>query len=192
MDETKSLGAFPFVLGGLSFIPLIGVLFGLIAIGWGLINRRRGGKKIALIGAGGIAFTIILYGGIIYFGFFQRGGIYDDLRSKLAQNNLNSAVQAVEFYRLSHGQYPDSLATLKSSLPKDSANSLNLVDPRILSADKDRYFYYQRVGQDHYYLRGVAPDGKPFSPGALVPQVGTSGSNIGLLTEPPAAPQDGR
>ena len=60
MNEAKSLGTFPFVLGGLSFIPLIGVLFGLLAIGWGLINRRRGGKKIALIGAGGIAFTIIL------------------------------------------------------------------------------------------------------------------------------------
>ena len=33
MDEQQEkLGTFPFVIGGMSFIPLIGVLFGLVAI----------------------------------------------------------------------------------------------------------------------------------------------------------------
>ena len=45
----RDLGTLPFVLGGMSFIPLVGVLFGLIAITWGLITRRSGGRKLALI-----------------------------------------------------------------------------------------------------------------------------------------------
>jgi hypothetical protein len=191
MNEAKKIGAFPFVLSGLSFIPMVGVPFGLIAIVWGLINRRSGGGKVALISAGGFAFTIILYGGIFYFGFFQRGGIFDDLRTKLAQSNLNSVVQVVEVYRLAHGQYPDSLEALKNSLPKDSTIALNLTDPRMLKfGSYGNYFCYKKIGPDHYYLRGVASDGKPFSPGALVPQIGASGANIGLLTEPPAVTQE--
>jgi hypothetical protein len=59
---------------------------------------------------------------------------------------------------------------------------------RALNAKEgDRYFYYKKVDADHYYLRGVAPDGKPFSPGALVPQVATS-TNLGLLIAPPQNP----
>src|SRR5471030_1682346 len=115
MDENKSLGRFPFVVGGLSFIPMLGVLFGLVAIVWGLIARKRGGAKLALVGAAGIGFSIVLYGGLFYFGFVQRGGIYDDLRARMAQNNLNALVQSVEFYKLNHGEYPDSLQILQSS-----------------------------------------------------------------------------
>jgi hypothetical protein len=184
-NEGKRLGAFPFVIAGLSFVPLLGVLFGLAAIVWGLIARRRGGTKLALVGAAGIGFSILLYGGLYYFGFAQRGGLYDGLREKLAQDNLNALVQSVEFYKLGHGEYPDSLATLKASLPKGSVQSVYVIDPRILPGGKiGQLFYYEKVGSDHYYLRGVAPDGKPFSPGALAPQV-APGGKIGLLTEPP-------
>ena len=34
------LGAFPYVLGGLSFIPAIGVVFGVSAITWGLVTKK--------------------------------------------------------------------------------------------------------------------------------------------------------
>jgi hypothetical protein len=42
------LGTFPFVVGGLSFIPLVGVLFGVTSIAWGLLSKRRGGKTLGL------------------------------------------------------------------------------------------------------------------------------------------------
>jgi hypothetical protein len=172
----------------MSFIPLIGIIFGLITITWGLFTKRRGGKWLALVGTGGIASSAFLYGGLFYFGFVQRGGVYDDLRAKMAQNNLNSLVQTIEFYKITHGEYPDSLATLKGSQQKGSLDSVLLFDPRVFKAKGEaNYFYYQRVDSDHYYLRGVAPDGKPFSPGALVPQVSTSGGKLGLLVDPPKA-----
>lgn len=184
--ERAKVGAFPLVLAGMSYIPLVGVLFGVVAIVWGLCTKRSGGKKVALIGTGGICFTAILYGGLFYFGFVQRGGIYDDLRTKLAQNNLNSLVQSVEFYHITYGKYPDSLEELQKSMPKDSMVSVAMIDPRSLSLDGggSLYFFYQKVDSSHYYLRGIAPDGKPFSPGALVPQVPKS-ANVGLLIEPP-------
>jgi hypothetical protein len=187
-DGRDTLGAFPFVLAGLSYIPAIGVLFGIVTIMWGLITKRRGGRKLASIGAGGICLSVVLYGGIFYFGHVVRGGVYDDLRTKMAQNNLNAIVKDVEFYRLTRGQYPESLADLKRTLPKDSPDASRLIDPRAFSAKKgDPYFYYKKMDADHYYLRGVASDGKPFSPDALVPQVAAS-TNLGLLIAPPQSP----
>jgi hypothetical protein len=88
----RRLGRFAFIVAGLSFIPLIGALFGLIAIAWGLVKRKSGGRKLALIGTTGIAFSFIIFGSLFYFGFVQRGGIYDNLRVKLAQSGLNSLV----------------------------------------------------------------------------------------------------
>jgi hypothetical protein len=65
-DEGKPLGYLAYVVGGMSFFPLLGVAFGLIAIVWGLAARRRGGAKLAIVGAAGIAFTFIIYGALFY------------------------------------------------------------------------------------------------------------------------------
>ena len=46
-NTNDRLGAAPFVVGGLSFIPLIGVLFGVIAVLWGLFTKKNGGKTQA-------------------------------------------------------------------------------------------------------------------------------------------------
>ncbi len=195
-NQNPPLGRGPFVVGGLAFVPLFGVVFGCIAIVWGLVTKRPGGKKLAAVGlAGIICLSVIPYGALFYFGFVQRGGMYDGLRLKQAQNSLNTTVQSIEFYKVANGNYPDSMDILKSSLPEKSLQATSLYDPRVMgeqsafSADKSaaRYFYYRKVGEDHYYLRGVAPDGNPFSPGALVPQVNlSSASKVGLLTSPPS------
>jgi hypothetical protein len=98
MSETnEKLGGLPFVIGGLSFIPLLGIPFGIAALIWGSTTNKIGGKKLALLGGAGILVTLTLYGSLYYFGFAKRGGIYDDLRTRLAQNSLNALVQAVEF-----------------------------------------------------------------------------------------------
>src|ERR1700722_2798253 len=119
-DARPKLGALPYVVGGLSFIPLIGLIFGCLSILWGLLTRKAGGKRLALIGALGIASSALLYGGLFYFGFVQRGGIYDHLRQQLAQSSLNSLVPLVEFYKIQHGKYPSSLKELQVSSPKNS------------------------------------------------------------------------
>jgi Type II secretion system (T2SS), protein G len=187
MSHTEAkLGAPAFVLGGLSFIPLLGVPFGIAAIVWGLVTSKKGGKTLALVGTGGIALTFVLYGGLFYFGMVQRGGIYDDLRRKMAQHQLNQLVQSVEFYRVTHGGYPASLEQLQGAVGKDT--TIFIYDPTEPTfGPGPRYFYYERVGTDKYYLRSVGPDGQPFTADDIIPQVADAlTAKLGLLIDPPA------
>lgn len=76
----KLAGCLPYAIGGASFIPLLGVLFGLVAIVWGIAQRAR---LLVVLGTCGILFSVLVYGALFYFGIFQRGGIFDKLRSQL-------------------------------------------------------------------------------------------------------------
>lgn len=180
-EQQEKLGTFPFVIGGMSFIPLIGVLFGLVAIVWGLVTKKTGGKKLALIGGGGIVFTIVLYSALLYFGFVQRGGVYDDLRSTLSEATITSLVQAIEFYKVQNGKYPESLEALKKSLPENS-----MVFVFDLTVEKmggqPRYYHYELIDSEHYYLLGVGPDGQPFTADDVLPKIEISPqSKVGLV-----------
>ena len=181
--EREKLGASAFVVAGLSYIPLIGVVFGIAAVVWGIVSRKTGRLRVALIGAGGIVFTIVLYGGLIYFGTVQRGGVYDRLRVQLAQQQLYVLTQAVEFYRQQYGAYPDTLQQLQATLPKQSL--VMVFDPTDFRFDGvSRYFYYERAGADHYYLRSVGPDGQAFTADDILPEITIApNSKIGLLLD---------
>ncbi len=179
--EKEKLGEFPYVIGGLSYIPLLGVLFGIIAIIWGFVTKKLGGKTLAFIGAGGIAFTVLVYSGLFYFGFIQRGGVFEELRTELAKSTITSLVQTIEFYKTQDGTYPASLELLHRSLPERSM--VFVFDPTDVGmSSESRYFYYQLVDDDHYYLLGVGADGEPFTSDDIHPNVEVGpDSKIGLL-----------
>jgi tetratricopeptide (TPR) repeat protein len=170
---------FPYVIAGLSYIPLIGVIFGIIAAVWGITTAQKGAKKVALIGIGGIAFTLLIYGGLFYFGFVKRGGVYDNLRHDMAKTMLTSLVQTVEFYKLQHENYPATLKDLEKSLDKNQL--VSVYDPtQMRIGEKPSYFYYQLSADGStYYLFGVGADGKPFTADDILPDVSIS-QNVGL------------
>lgn len=180
-NEQEKLGTFPFVIGGVSFIPGIGIIFGVIAIIWGLVTKKLGGKKLAIIGACGIGFSIILYGSLFYFGFVQRGGVYDDLRVQLSKNTITSLVQAIEFYKTQNGQYPESLEMLHKSLPENSMVFVH--DPtHVQMGGEPRYYHYELKDQEHYYLLGVGPDEQPYTSDDVLPNIEINqNSGVGLL-----------
>jgi hypothetical protein len=180
-EDQNKLGAFPFVIAGISFIPLIGVLFGMVAVIWGLVTKKQGGKKLAIIGACGIVFTIVVYGALFYFGFSQRGGVYDELRVKLGESTITTLAQSIEFYKAQNGHYPISLEELQESLPE--ASIVFIVDPtHINMEEKQRNFYYELQGDNHYYLLGVGQDEVPFSRDDIIPKIEIKeNSSIGLL-----------
>ena len=162
----KPLGCIPYAIGGASFIPLVGVLFGIIAIIWGIARRAR---SLVVLGSCGILFTIIAYGALFYFGMFQRGGIYDKLRSQLAVTMLNSAVKEIEFYKLQHGHYP---ASLREAEPKDKMQMNSFIDPTFIQhkgTSDDRFYYEVDPSGSFYYLRSVGPDGIPFTGDDILP-----------------------
>ena len=181
--QKEKLGVFPYVLGGLSFIPLVGVLFGIVTIVWGMVTEKRGGKVLAFIGARGILSTIIIYSSLFYFGFQQKDGVFDDLRQNMAKSNLVQVVQAIEFYKVQKGSYPDSLDTLKESLPKNSM--VFVFDVTDMSSEgKPRNYHYELIDDSSYYLLGVGVDGKPFTADDIVPEVEVSeGSKVGLKVD---------
>ena len=184
-DKTSGTGKLQsgaFVLGGLSFIPLLGVPLGIAAIIWGFATKKIGGRKLALIGLGGILSSVLLYGGLFYFGFVQRGGIYDSLRERLAQSMLTSLVPAIEYYKILHGEYPPDLDTLRKSLPKNSF--IFVSDPTDVRFGQPKNFYYERVGNDHYYLRSIGLDGESFTADDILPEVDqATAKNLGLLID---------
>lgn len=172
--ETKKpeqMGRGPFVLAGMSFIPLIGVLFGIIVIAWGLMTSRAGGKKLALVGLAGITTTVTLYSALGYFGAFQRGGVFDDLREQGAHSSIGYLMVSIEGYQAMHGSYPESLEALAKGLPSGTLLFIN--DPMAGSRlGEHPRFFYERADEDHYYLLGVGMDGIPFTDDDILP--GTS------------------
>lgn len=183
-EEKNKLGAFPFVIGGIAYIPLLGIPFAVTAIIWGLVSKKTGRRKLVAVGTGGILFTIVLYGSLFYFGFVQTGGIYDELRLGLAQTQLNVLVPAIELYKIQYGSYPASLETLQKTFQKD--NIISVYDPSTIGIDKQQYFFYEKVGEDHYYLRAIGPDGIPFTSDDVVPKISVvPNSKLGLLIEVP-------
>jgi len=182
------LGAVAYIVGGLSFVPLAGVPFGLVAIVWGLRTKRRGGKNFALAGLLGILFTALICGLLLLFGAIGQLGVYRALRHQVAQSALDSLVPAIETYRIQHGVYPATLEDLRKTVPKDAF--LMIFDPtdgRILPRGQNRQFFYERVDNDHYYLRSVGPDGQPFTADDIVPEVDpATADKLGLLLTRPA------
>lgn len=178
----KPLGRVPYAIGGASFIPGIGILFGIIAVVWGI--ARRAWALVAL-GAGGILLTVVAYGALFYFGFLQRGGVYDKLRSQLAINQLNSAVKDIEFYKLQHGRYPASLGEAE---PKEKMRMNNFMDPTSIQHGgtlNGRFYYQFDPSGAFYYLRSVGQDGVPFTSDDIVPTLTEDErKNTGLRLQP--------
>jgi hypothetical protein len=159
MDDTKkvneSAGCLAYVVGGMSFIPLIGVIFGLVAIIWGFKIKHL---KLKIVGFSGILFTVVIYGALGYFGFVQKGGVYDDLRVNLAQSQMTTVVQALELYKVQNGQYPESLKILEDSLSENSF--VFLYDPTLMSLAGKQFFYYKIISENQYHVRALGRDGE--------------------------------
>jgi hypothetical protein len=108
--------------------------------------------------------------------------------AKPAQTGLEPCVQAIELRKVQNGSYPHSLEELRASLPKDT---VVLADDPAISKFRGppRYFSYQRVRTEHYHLRGVGPDGMPFTADDIRPQIDDDAhGKLRLLLEPPKGP----
>lgn len=183
--KVKGIGCIPFVIGGLSFIPLIGVFFGLVTIILGLVFIKRRGWRLIVLGLGGIIFTVVLYGSLFYFGFIQRGGIYDKLRADMAKEQLPKIIVSIEYFKLQNGRYPNSLTELEE---KSSDKFLFIADPIDTKMDSNspRNYYYQLIedGQG-YYLFSSGFDGVPFSEDDILPEISKDEMNkIGYRARP--------
>ena len=182
-DEAQ-VSPWAYALGGLSFIPLLGVAFGLGAVCWGLATRRTGGRIVAVMGACGIASTAAMY--FVATSFFSSSFV-DSAREEIAADHLNVLLNAIEVHKLQTGQYPKSLAELAKELPSSSPflefDPLS-VDMGLVPRQMPRPFYYELADAYHYYLRSVGRDGTPFTPDDILPNVNVApDSPLGFLKD---------
>ncbi|HEY4336863.1 MAG TPA: hypothetical protein VGM89_13225 [Puia sp.] len=165
----------PYLLGLICLIPLIGGLLGFILLLLGIIHYKD--RRMIIIGAAGIFWTII-----VYFCLFQFIAKSDTVRGgfvSLSALQLNQLVADIELYKLQRGHYPDSLMQLRS---------INLFAPitdpiQNFSLRSDRYFNYGRVG-DKYYLFSSGTDGIPHTKDDFYPKLEIpDSSKIGLIRD---------
>ena len=153
------------IMSGLSFIPAIGVFFGIVSILISLFNFKRF-KLLFILGLSGIIFTTVIYSSLYYFGTVKRGGIFDDLRVSTNIYLLKDINKEMTIYKYQFGTYPNEL---KDILKVN--NNLTLIDPivyRIKNYQGDSLFYYKKT-TDSFVLFSIGFDGKPFSSDDIYP-----------------------
>jgi hypothetical protein len=164
----QKVGCVAYAFGGASFIPLIGIVFGIVAIVWGILRRAY---SLVILGFGGILFSVILYSALFYFGFHQRGGFYDKLCTQMAVTMLNSTVKEMEYYKLQHGYYPSHIQDLDT---KDSNKLSVIFDPTSIErkGTTNKYFFYELdAAGASYFLRSVGQDDIPFTSDDILPTI---------------------
>lgn len=168
-------GCLAYIVGGLSFIPLIGVFFGAVVILWGLIKIQNGGWKLILLGGFGICCTVFVYGTLFYKGFVEKGGTFDNFRSEMAQTLLTDLIKNIEYYKLQKGGYPAKLEELEPEDKQDRKSLVMIDDPTCINSEvKGRHlFYYELTNKGkNYCLFSSGRDGKPFTDDDIHPVVG--------------------
>lgn len=170
-DDNNELGAFPFLIGWLSLLPLIGVFFGVIAIVLGVISKKSNSSKLIMIGSLGCWVTVASYAGLLYLGFMKPGGFFDQFRSRSAQSNLLELAKEIEFFKAQNGSYPNSLEELAAS--PSFGGKATMQDPTSINRKSGMKTFYFALTDDKngYFLFGVGPDNKPFTKDDLLPEI---------------------
>ena len=133
----------PYLLGLLCLIPLVGAFVGLGLLLYGIIKYKD--KWLSIIGAAGILWTFISYSALFYVG--KHASVFRKGFEEISQMQLNSLVKNVEYYKLIHGQYPDSL---KQLLEDDKLAPINDV-VQGMRIRENSYYNYEKIG-DGYSL----------------------------------------
>jgi hypothetical protein len=160
--------------GFLGLIPNVGAIAGLVLFFRGVFQYKD--KTLVIIGLSDILFTIVFWFAMDHWVF--NGAPFRQLNKQLSQEQLNNIFKFVEFYKLGHGHYPDSLAEIK-----DRNSMIWFTDPLQNNGlgSKSGNFYYQRVGEK-YWLFSVGVDGKPFTKDDFYPSMNPADSGkFGLM-----------
>ncbi len=88
---------------------------------------------------------------------------------------MNSIVKEIEFYKIEHGTYPDSLKQLNAK-----NEFLDIYDP--VQGDNNAIFNYHRIG-NKYTLFSSGLDQVPGTADDIYPSIKIDTSKIGLIVK---------
>ncbi|HXB07268.1 MAG TPA: hypothetical protein VNW04_09135, partial [Puia sp.] len=135
-----------YVWGLLGMIPNIGLIAGLVLLIKGIFQFKD--WILTVIGASDILFTIVfwwvmstaVFKGSIFKGSIFNGSIFKQQESFMTRGELNTIFRYVEFYKIQHGVYPDSLEQL-DLINDDVFIGIQLQNQG--TKPKPGYFYYK-------------------------------------------------
>ena len=147
--------------GLLGLVPNIGVIAGLILFFRGIFQFRD--RWLIVIGVADVLFTVLFWS--LMMRWERNSPTFANLWTQQSQFDLNRLFRDVEFYKIEHGAYPDSLSQLVVS-----DKSISIDDPLQYRRPQEKsiHFFYEKVG-DKYWLFSVGPDGEPFTKDDLFP-----------------------
>ncbi len=180
-EKKKKHGAGAFVLAGFSFIPIIGVLTGIICILNAVIARRPNSKLLGLLGFSGIMFSVILYG-VILPNIFKNTDFSRQFEAH-AISAMTSLVRNIEYIKLQNGTYPESMEEIRASLKEgEMLLSYDVSGPAKMGETR-RDFYYEVINDgNNYLLFGIGIDATPFTEDDIYPLIDPAkDKNIGWV-----------
>ena len=154
--------------GFLGLLPNFGVIAGIVLLYQGIIRLKS--RLLIIIGVADILFTILFWMAMQYWVF--DGPLFAGANRQAAQKQLNSVFKSVEFYKLQHGHYPDSLEQVE-----DIQGFVWINDPLSSKGfrSKQDNFYYQKTG-DKYWLFSVGEDRQAFTADDIYPTMNPADS----------------
>jgi hypothetical protein len=123
--QKSGLAIASLVLGIVSFIPLVGVLLGILAIIFGIVSFSKikkenlGGRGFAIagiiLGILGLLISVLVYG-VLFFMLFnsdKMGGAFNEPRIELTKQIMIGDAGMLELYKKAKGSYPETLSQLE-------------------------------------------------------------------------------
>lgn len=173
----EKISWFVFIPAIASLIPFIGIPFGISALLWGISDWKIGGNKAVALASLGFLLTV-LFGLNIYatINNFFSSPVADNVKANYSQNSLSFLIRSIEYYKIGHGHYPNSLDDLKE---KDiTFKETAFIDPATTiigvptGRAKERQFYY-KVSDDgkSYVLFSVGADKIAFTNDDIYPVI---------------------
>jgi hypothetical protein len=164
----EKVSAFHYVIATLSFIPLIGILLGIIATVFGFFTKKKGGGIVAVIGISGIVFMFFLKD----FGYLK---VMDQSKATAIMNALEQ-----------NDVIPNGSGVIKPLNPNEATAVIELnytVEfleafkektgnyPTFIGNNNKALTYYEVVGSEHYYLLSPGKDKIPFTADDIIPSI---------------------
>lgn len=160
----RTNGKHLYAWGFLGLIPGWGVLAGLFLLNKGM--NFYSNKKLILIGCVAILFTPVIILLLFSTSTFNYGPVSD-----FTEQQINTLVEKIEFYKLQYNKYPDSLEEIQR------INDLTFInDPMSHLSKNGQTFQYKKIN-DKYTLFSVGKDGEPNTNDDIYPNI-TNGDTV--------------
>ena len=170
VEEKDKHGVGAFILAGTSFIPLIGIFTGIACIVIAVVRKKSNSKLLGGLGFAGIMLSIILYG-TLFYKMTSDGGFSKGFEVH-AVNAMTSLVRDIEYYKLQHGDYPESLDVLRESLTDDEMPFPYDISGPMNGTGAQRDYSYNVINEgENYTLFGIGQDATPFTSDDIFPVI---------------------